>query len=166
MTAACAIWYAFLAKARTTRIWCPFREHTISSTLVTMGSLQQLHPLIIFSHETFENRCICHLHLACIFSSSLVASADHVYRDVSIEGVAAVTSRSGDNGHWNCPEPYWDLISPQTMVAPSRHPTHVALHHTCSLSGKRRQRHKSVQDHRGPQLEKRSEDSDVKKKLK
>lgn len=102
-----------------------------------------------------ERWCLCSLYLACIFASSAVASADHVCCDVSIKGVAAVTPCSWDNGHCDCPECDRHLASFQTIVAPPRHPTHVAFSYTCPLPGKRRQRHVFVQNHGSPQLDRK-----------
>lgn len=120
--------------------------------------------LTYLAAETFKNMfffliserwCLCSLYLACIFASSAVASADHVCCDVSIKGVAAVTPCSWDNGHCDCPECDRHLASFQTIVAPPRHPTHVAFSYTCPLPGKRRQRHVFVQNHGSPQLDRK-----------
>lgn len=93
------------------------------------------------------------MYLACIFSSSPVASTDHVCCDVSVKGLAAVAPCSWNNGHCDRPQGEGGLTSTQTVVAPPRHPTHQAFDHSCPLLGQRRQRHVFIQHHGGSQLD-------------
>lgn len=92
------------------------------------------------------------LYLACIFSSSPVASTDHVCCDVSVKGLAAVTPHTWYNGHCDRPQGEGGLTPTQTVVAPPRHPTHQAFDHSCPLLGQRCQRHIFIQHQRHSQL--------------
>ena len=129
--------------------------------LVTMGQTGQI-PTPTSSQSRHSSHLLLDTndrrspYLACISSSSPVASTDHVRCDISIKWITAVTSCSWNNGHSDRPQDETGLVFTQPAVAPPRHPTHPAFNYTRPLPGKRHQRHIFVQHHGGPQLHRKS----------